>query len=223
MAPGGDTRPPPPGLRPRPDWQAAAQLLIDGCAHLREPSARVELLERLCSALGDELYPALLGVLCTVGERGSVHAQRAVASTLVDALRSGRVPSGGRPAWGASAPRSGAHSLRRLGPLEYLCAWYAQPGGMAPPSAAGFDRALQALLALVASDDDARLLYCARLRAVADDPLSGTLTRSTRDGLQQLAQVWQRDGGHPQAAVDAFLQALRGSALHNLRTLPTGR
>ena len=120
-------------------------------------------------------------------------------------------------------PRPDTQALRRLGPIEYLCAWVAQPGGAAPPSAPSFDRALRSLLALVATDDQARLLYCARLRAVADDPLSGTLTRATRDALLQLAAAWQHDGAHPQAAVDAFLQALHGAPLHGLRTLPAGR
>lgn len=205
-------------LRSDPDWHSAAQLLIDGCAHLSSAS-RIDLLERLCSALGDDLYPALLGVLCTVSERGTPDARRAVAGALVEGLRSGRVPSGRRPAWGASATRIDDNAMRRFGPIEYLCAWYAQPSDSAPPSATSFDRAMRLLLSLVAADDRARMLYCDRLRALADDPLSGTLTRTTRDGLRQLAQVWEDGEREPQAAVDAFLQALHGSGLNGLRSL----
>lgn len=199
-------------LRARPDWRAAAQHLIDGCAYLPDAAARVELLERLCTALGDELYPALLGVLCTVGERAAPPARRAVAGALVEGLRSGRVPSGRRPAWGAS----GAASMRSLGPIEYLCAWYAQGGGAQPPSASSFDRAMRSLLSLVGASDEARLMYAQRLTAVADDPLSGTLTRSTRDGLRQLATRWETDGADVRAPVDAFLHALQGGGLHRL-------
>ena len=212
-----------PSLRSNPDWQAAAQLLIDGCAHLDSAASRVELLERLCSALGDELYPALLVVLCTISERGTEAARRAVAAALVEGLRSGRVPSGRRPAWGASATRGDDSAMRRFGPIEYLCAWYAQPSDSTPPSATSFDRAMRLLLGLVAADDQARLLYCDRLRALADDPLSGTLTRSTRDGLRQLAQAWEGTSGDPQPPVDAFLQALRSSGLAGLRGLPDTR
>jgi len=207
-------------LRSRPDWRAAAQHLIDGCAHLPDAASRVELLERLCAALGDDLYPALLGVLCTVGERAAPPARRAVAAALVEGLRSGRLPSGKRPAWGASLTWSDASSLRRLGPIEYLCAWYAQDGGLQPPSASSFDRAMRALLALVSADDEARLLYARRLSAVADDPLSGTLTRSTRDGLRQLAAHWEASGHDLQAPVDAFLHALSGNGLQRLMTNP---
>jgi hypothetical protein len=213
----------PLALRAHPDWNAAAQLLIDGCAHLGDAASRVELLERLCGALGDELYPALLGVLCAVGERGTPEARQAVAATLVEGLRSGRVPSGSRPAWGASTARSDANAMRRFGPLEYLCAWYAQPSVAPPPSAASFDRAMRSLLTLVASDARAQMLYCDRLRALADDPASGTLTRGTRDGLRQLVLAWEGSSADPQAAVDAFLQALHGSSLGELRSLPGAR
>lgn len=199
-------------LRSRPDWNAAAQHLIDGCAHLPDAASRVELLERLCVALGDELYPALLGVLCTIGERAAPPARRAVAGALIDGLRSGRVPSGRRPAWGSP----GAASMRSLGPIEYLCAWYAQGGGAQPPSASSFDRAMRSLLSLVSASDEARLMYAQRLAAVADDPLSGTLTRGTRDGLRQLASRWEADAGDVQAPVDAFLHALQGNGLQGL-------
>jgi hypothetical protein len=200
-------------LRAQPDWHRAAQWLIDGCAHLPSAPLRIELLERLCNALGDELYPALLGVLCTVAERGTPQAQQAVAAALLEGLCSGRVPSGRRPAWGAPSARPDAHAMRRLGPVEYLCAWYAQPAGAAPPSAPAFDRALRSLLGMVSTAEPARLLYCDRLRAAADDPLSGTLARATRDALRRLAEAWESDGANPQVPVDAFLQALHGNGL----------
>ena len=56
--------------RPDPDWSGAAEVLIEGCAHLPTPEERVRWLERLCLSLGDTLYPAFLQVLCRVGEHG---------------------------------------------------------------------------------------------------------------------------------------------------------
>ena len=216
-------------LKNTPDWSAAAQLLVDGCAHAPDAAYRTELLERLCLALGDQLYPAFLTVLCRVGEMGTPAAQSAVAEALVDALRSGRLPAGRRAAWGAqrgafagpapvpvtvtvqpqfSGPSLG-HSLgQSLGPIEYLCAWYADPGPHQPPSAAAFDRALQSLLRLVGHSPRARSLYAQRLRALAEDPLGGTLTRHTRHVLQQLADAWSAPLATPQSTADACLTAM---------------
>lgn len=197
-------------LKAAPDWGAAAQLLVDGCAHAPDAAYRTELLERLCLALGDQLYPAFLTVLCRVGEMGTPAAQAAVAEALVDALRSGRLPAGRRAPWGAQrsvASLAPTHS-QALGPIEYLCAWYADPGPHQPPSAAAFDRALQSLLRLVGHSSRARSLYAQRLRALAEDPLGGTLTRHTRSVLQQLAQAWSEPQATPRSAADACLHAM---------------
>ena len=217
-------------------------------AHAPDAAYRCALLERLCLALGDQLYPAFLTVLCRVGEMGTPAAQTAVADALVDALRSGRLPAARRPAWGAQsvvpfAPRSGASSVansvansgvnsaanpaansaalprtfpgalsgahsQSLGPIEYLCAWYADPGPHPAPSAAAFDRALQSLLRLVGHSSRARNLYAQRLRALAEDPLGGTLSRHTRSVLQQLAEAWSAPQATPQSAADACLNAM---------------
>ena len=228
-----------PTLKAEPQWDAAAQLLVDGCAHAPNAAYRVDLLERLCLALGDQLYPAFLNVLCIVSERGTPAAQVAVADALVDALRSGRLPAGRRAAWGAAwgagrDPGAVAYSVRpgvsngasaqvprsvlgaALGPVEYLCAWYAEPNGVDAPSASSFDRTLLALLRLVSQSERARTLYAARLRALAEDPLDGTLSRRARQALQALAAAWQAINGSPAAAVDAALQALGGTGLRAL-------
>ena len=224
-----------PALKADPQWDAAAQLLVDGCAHAPDAAYRVDLLERLCLALGDQLYPAFLNVLCVVSERGTPAAQVAVAEALVDALRSGRLPAGRRAAWGVASdigravpaglpdgpkllsgqgPRSVLGAA--LGPVEYLCVWYAEPNGVDAPSASSFDRTLLALLRLVSHSDRARTLYTARLRALADDPLDGTLSRRARQALHALATAWQQAGGSPAAAVDAALHALGGTGLRAL-------
>jgi hypothetical protein len=205
----------PPRLKPNPDWGRAAQLLVDGCAHAPDANYRVELLGRLASALGDSLYPAFLQVLTVVGERGAPAAQAAVAEALVDALRSGRLPAGRRSPWGSNL-RPELTLAAALGPVEYLCAWYAEPGSADAPSAARFDSALRSLLALVSQSDRARALYAARLMALAEDPLDGTLSRTARQALRALALAWQRQS--PAAAADAAVNALSaGGALAALR------
>jgi hypothetical protein len=226
---------PAPALKADPQWDAAAQLLVDGCAHAPDAAYGVDVLERLCLALGDQLYPAFLNVLCVVSERGTPAAQVAVAEALVDSLRSCRLPAGRRAAWGAGSdvgravpaglpdgpnlpsgqrPRSVLGAA--LGPVEYLCVWYAEPNGVDAPSASSFHRTLLALLRLVSHSDRARTLYAARLRALADDPLVGTLSRRARQALHALATAWQQAGASPAAAVDAALQALGGTGLRAL-------
>ncbi|MFN7724623.1 MAG: hypothetical protein ACK5QH_06090 [Rubrivivax sp.] len=193
-------------LKAAPDWAAAAQGLVDGCAHAPNAAWRTELLERVCAALGDQLYPAFLNVLCLVGERGSDAAQAAVADALVDALCSGRLPAGRRPAWGLAGRWGEA-----LGPLEYLCVGYADPPAGQAPSAAHADRALQALLALLWHSPRAWALYAARVQALTEAPPDGTLTRGARQALLALAAAMQASGATPASAAAAVLAAHPGA------------
>lgn len=196
-----------PALRADPDWHAAAQTLVDGCVALADDEQRVRFLDRVCLGLGDQLYPAFLKLLCLVNDQGDLAARRAVARTMVHALSTGRMPSGRLHAWGGMA---GEGRTRQLGPVEYLCAWHAQQSGASPLPAATFDRVATSVLALVASDDDARRLYCTKLREDIHDPLGGTLTRGTRAGLSALVGAWEA-GGTPQDAVQALLTAVHGT------------
>ncbi len=193
-------------LKAAPDWAAAAQCLVDGCAHAPNAAWRTELLERVCAALGDQLYPAFLNVLCLVGERGSVAAQAAVADALVDALCSGRLPAGRRPAWGLGGSWGAA-----LGPLEYLCVGHVDPPAGQAPSAAHTDRALQAMLALLWRSPRALALYAARVQALTDAPPDGTLTRGARQALLALAAAMQAPGATPATAAAAVLASPPGA------------
>src|SRR3989442_4921679 len=85
-------------LLSEPRWAAAAQALVDGCVDLPGDEDRVALLAAVCEGLGDELYPAFLRLLWTIGLHGDHAARAAVARALVHALRSGRLPSGRRSA-----------------------------------------------------------------------------------------------------------------------------
>jgi len=209
-------------LKNNPDWHTAAQALIDGCSVLDDCEQRVRLLERLCTDLGDNLYPALLEILCAIGEHGDKSAQGLVAETLVHALSTGRLPSGKHAAWGATTVKVGGSfgQTRSLGPIEYLCAWYAQPAGRSPLSASAFDHAARALLSLISVDDDAKALYCAKLRADVDDPLEGALARPTRQAMNELIHVWQA-GGTPEAVVERYLNSVNGSSLGGLANMPS--
>lgn len=191
------------------DWSAAAQAVIDGCTHLPEAQSRVQFLGRLCDELGPAQYPAFIGVLCTIGERGTREAAAAVAGTLVESLCCGCLPSGRRAAWGSMSMPASGQGGRSLGPVEYLCAWHAQAGAQAGLAATHFDRALRPLLALLSQDDATRAAFCDHLRAVARDPMDGALSRSVRDGLLSLADGWQACGDDLHVPVDAFMQCMK--------------
>ncbi|MCL1961424.1 MAG: hypothetical protein FWG56_06570 [Desulfovibrionaceae bacterium] len=208
-------------LRADPDWYSAAEALIEACVYLPTPEDRVRWLERLCLSLGDALYPAFLHVLCHIGEQGDPGAQKAVADVLVLALQSGRLPSGRHTAWGSV---HGA-ATRTMGPIEYLCAWHAQPGSRGQLNATAFDRAARALLGLVSHSDSARRLYCAKLLADSEDPLDGAWSRSSRQALQAMARAWAA-GAQPQRAaedaVNAFLAGLRQTEGRRAPIMATG-
>ena len=179
-------------LLAEPRWTSAAQALVEGCIDLQNDEDRVALLTTVCERLGDDLYPAFLRVLWTIGERGDHAACAAVARALVHALRTGRLPSGRRGAWGASGnmPSAGFGAPRSLGPIEYLCAWFAQAEPARALSAQQFHSAARAVMDLIATSPEARALYCEKLLADVDDPISGALTRQTRQALRALVAAW---------------------------------
>jgi hypothetical protein len=195
-------------LLAEPRWTLAAQALVEGCIDLQSDEDRVALLSTVCERLGDELYPAFLRVLWTIGERGDHAACAAVARALVHALRTGRLPSGRRSAWGASSmPAAGFGAPRSLGPIEYLCAWFAQAEPARALSAQQFHSAARAVMDLIATSPEARSLYCEKLLADVDDPISGALTRQTRQALRALVSAWS--SGAPSFDASArFLSAL---------------
>jgi hypothetical protein len=190
-----------------PRWVEAAQALIDGCVDLPTEDDRVEFLISVCQRLGDGLYPALLRILWVIGERGDHAACAAVSGALVHSLRTGRLPSGRRGVWGASSREDAYGASRLLGPIEYLCVWHTQGEHGQALATEHFQAAARAILTLLSSDPAARALYCEKLLADVDDPLSGSLTRRTRAALRALAQAWSR-GASADDASARFLAAL---------------
>jgi hypothetical protein len=208
-------------LLAEPRWAAAAQALVDGCFDLPNDEDRVALLAAVCEGLGDELYPAFLRVLSLVGQHGDHAARVSVAQALVHALRTGRLPSGRRSAWGASAaPQAEAAfgAKRSLGPLEYLCAWHAQAEAAQALGADAFYAGACALMELLGASKEARLLYCEKLLADVNDPLGGALARPTREALRALATAWA-EGAAPSDACARFLSAHATSAARKLSAL----
>ncbi|HET9646382.1 MAG TPA: hypothetical protein VFP68_24185 [Burkholderiaceae bacterium] len=208
-------------LLSEPNWVLAARALVDGCLDLSTDDERVEFMAAVCGGLGDELYPAFIRVLWTVGQHGDHGAKAAVARALVHALRTGRLPSGRRSAWGSSAPMNSNAAYgrtRSLGPLEYLCAWYAQTDPPRALSAAQFHTAARALMELIASSREARLLYCEKMLADSDDPIGGALSRRTREALRALAHAWS-EGVNASDASARFLCALKQPRADSLAAL----
>lgn len=207
-------------LMAEPRWALAAQALVDGCIDLPNDEDRVALLAAVCEGLGDELYPAFLRVLSLVGRHGDHAARAAVAQALVHALRTGRLPSGRRSAWGASAPQADAAfgARRSLGPLEYLCAWHAQEDPAQALSAEEFYAGACAVMELVGASKEARLLYCEKLLADVNDPLGGALARPTREALRALATAWA-EGAAPSDACARFVSAQAARTTRKLSTL----
>jgi hypothetical protein len=210
-----------PGVAPQllsaPQWRPAAQALVHGCLDLAHSDDAVRLLETVCRRLGDALYPAFLRLLCEIGRHGDLPARAAVARTLVSALRSGRLPMGRRAAWGTHASTTPAsRNVRSLGPIEYMCAAVGDPQPKLNPGE--FAQSAPALLHLVNSHSEARHLYIEHLFALAQDPLQGTLNRSTCHALRCLARAWQAEAD-PQHLSRHFLTSLGAaqSAANRLR------
>ena len=196
------------------DFAAAAQALVDGCVDLSRDEDRVALLDTVCRGLGDALYPAFVQLLWLVGRYGDHGARATLARTLVHALRTGRLPSGRRAAWGGVLGMLGASGLasglggsgvpRSFGPIEYLCAWYAHADAERPLNAEEFHRGACAVMELVGASDEARALYCEKLLGDVDDPIGGAFARSTREAIRALAQSWAQGA----AATDASARFL---------------
>jgi hypothetical protein len=212
-------------LLAEPDWVGAAQALVDGCVDLPTDEDRVALLGAVCHGMGDELYPAFIRVLWAIGQHGDHNAKAAVARALVHALRTGRLPSGRRGAWGGTErpdEYAAYGRMRNLGPIEYVCAWHAQTDAVRALTAAQFHCAARALMDLISCSKEARLLYCEKLLADVDDPIGGALARYTRDALRALATAWAEGASSSDASARFLctLQRPRHDALAALAAQP---
>jgi hypothetical protein len=207
-------------LSDRPDWHSAAQRLVSGCVTLDDLNQRVALMEKVCEGLGDELYPAFLKILCMVGKGGDQVARHLITETLVQALLTGRLPSGKMTAWGANSTTGNSlfGQTRNLGPIEYIFTWYAQPSGRTPLPIQGFHQAAYELIELISSNSQAKELYCTKLSADIEDPLDGSLSRKTRLAIGNFVETW-RLGKSTDDVLTSFLDTLQGDSLSRLGNL----
>lgn len=205
-------------LSDQPDWQSAAQRLVSGCKLLGDLNQRITLLEKVCDGLGDDLYPAFLKILCLIGKNGDQESKQIITETLVQALLTGRLPAGTMSAWGAANTSSG-NSLfgqtRRLGPIEYIFTWYAQPSGRTPLPIKGFNQAATELIELISSNPQAKQLYCTKLSADMEDPLDGSLSSKSRLAIGSFIEAWQA-GKSSDEALNCYLDTLQGDSLSRL-------
>lgn len=193
----------------QPDWQGAASDLVEAFVQFPDLEDRLRVLERLCHALDDQLYPALLQILLMVEHHGDELSRVLVSETLGYAVSIQRLPEGKMSAWGSSNP-IGSTSFARyrsLGPIEYLCSWYAQPNALQPLSAGGLRTALSGLLSLINTFEKGRILYQQKLLADSLDLLTGAVTAQTRNGLREMALSWQQEKS-PEQCTSAFLDAI---------------
>ncbi|MEE9335105.1 MAG: hypothetical protein V3U65_13535 [Granulosicoccaceae bacterium] len=196
------------------DWHAAAQSLVDGFSSKANPDDRIQLTEQLCDRLGGNLYPAFLHILFNIEQYADAPAKTLVTSTLVYGLNTGRLPSGKLAAWGSSQlPSNSAFGqTRSLGPIEYICAWYAQPSDQSSIPLSSFNTMLTSLINLVDYDHTAKSLYCSKLLADAEDPLGGGMSSQTRVAIGELATSWQA-GNDAQKIARQFTDSLQDNSL----------
>jgi hypothetical protein len=204
-------------LKANPNWFGAAQSLANGCLSLTSREDRVRLMARLCKDLGDELYPAFLQILFNIAKHGDTQAQHLITDTLVHALTTGQLPSGKLSAWGSNSlnPERSFGQTRSLGPIEYLCVWYAQPSGRSPLNINAFQQAAHRILELISTNEQAKSLYCNKLLADVEDPLGGSLSSQTRNAITELVNTWQTNATID-VVINHYINTLQGDSLSRL-------
>lgn len=181
-------------LKSEPDWVGAAQALVDGLNGQPGVDGRVTVMERVCQALGDALYPGFVKLLAAVARFGDGPVKALTADALARAIVTARLPSTRLPAWGADRFSSlhGTGPLlantRSLGPLEFLCVWLTRDVVGEPLTDEAFEIAATLVLDLVAASPEATRLYAEKLTADASSPTEGLHNRRTRRLIEVMAQ-----------------------------------
>ena len=175
------------------DWHGAAQELVNQFAELPAMDQRITLLETLCDRLGGELYPAFLQILYIIERHADQNCKKDFIDTVCYGLSTGRLPSGKLPAWGSNPSGNNAYGQTRLlGPLEFLCAWYAQSTNLPALSEQQFSAMCTHLVKLFSTDEKAADLYKLKLQNDVSNPVAGALSSRTRDGIAALVDSWQK-------------------------------
>lgn len=214
-----------PVLSSNPDWHGAARLLLSGFRSMDNLDDRVRLLDKLSAKLDCGLYPAFLQILFYIENTADEPCKNLIADTFLHAITSGRMPEGKVPAWGAVEPigDSAYGHTRRLGPIEFTCAWYAQPGSLPEIDRTDFKSVTASLIRLFSINRSAHRLYCQKLIADSNDTISGTLSASTRNAIFEMAQQWAAHEPADQL-IESFIAKTEqnGSTLRHLSGNPFG-
>lgn len=186
-------------LKTDPDWLAAGDQLVANLRAGQTDKDRLSILLDVCAGLGDQLYPAFLKLLCALGRFGDAPAKALVSQTLGTALVRSRLPSGRLAAWGLNASAG-----RSLGPVEYLCVWYLDRSRTDRLDEETFIDAVGYLTELVKAEPQTLSVYTEKLTQDANASLEGTFSRSARQLLARLAELWAKG-----ADVDDIKRGLR--------------
>lgn len=202
----------PLNIEVQPDWNAASYELANQLQQLNDLNSRVELLDSLCNRLGPAMYPAFLQLLFYIEHHADADVQKRLTDTLAYAMSTGRLPSGTLPAWGSTSSTTSNRyrPSHALGPIEFLCAWYAQPTSLPQLHDTTFDGALSALMRLVDSNRAAQKMYCYNLNMDAINHSIGMFSRATRKGITKLAKAWNANGSSDKLAAQ-FIADIKAS------------
>ena len=150
--------------------------------------ARVLLAKTLAAALSTARLPS--GSLPAWGAAGWVNQPPPVeASLLFTDLLPGMGDLPLPPPVPAVAPPP-TRARRRVGPMEYLCAWLLHPGAPTSLSRDDFAFALQRLMSLFNAAPQAARLYAEMLTAQALESTEGQFNRQTRNVLETIGKLW---------------------------------
>ncbi len=200
-------------LKADPDWIGAAQDLVSALEAQPHAEGRVEVLEAVRDALGDQIYPAYIKLLAAVARFGDASARKLVADAFADALATSKAPSVFVPAYGGStglqALSGGLLTHRRaVGPIEFLCLWVFRDIAGEPLEPETFETAMAWLVRLFEASPRAAVLYQAKLSNDAESPLEGLHDRDSRAMVRALLESWE-SGASPEAVAAAARRELR--------------
>ncbi len=148
--------------------------------------ARVVLAKTLATALGTARLPS--GSLPAWGAAGWVNQPPPLDASLLFAdLLPGSTEL---PMPATAAAPAPTRARRRVGPMEYLCAWLLHPGAPASLSRDDFAFALQRLMSLFNAAPQAARIYAEMLIAQALESTEGQFNRQTRTLLETIGRLW---------------------------------
>lgn len=160
------------------------------------------LLYELASDLGEDLYPALIKLLCAAERFGDAASRRLVCDTLAYAAETWRAPPGWVGAWG-----SDDREMFEIGPIEYLVIWHVQRGLDRPQ----FVAALRLMLGICCATGRGRRAQARHVAEAAASALPGTIGPAAAEVIAGLARDLEA-GLAPGPMAERAAAAARGVA-----------